>query len=1373
MFSRQTPKRLWLNLERLTLRQLRNHSLRTQLTVGALVVSLVPLSVVGAISNFATHEALVHAANEALAGAAAQTAASLDGFIQANLDAVRTEAQLPLLGKFLALSPQQRTADTELASESAEIAATLRALSRRDQLYILSYALLDANGIGVLDTNNSKVGVDHSQHAHFQSPLATGLPYVSPVAFSEDGDPPALYFSAPVRDPHGKSVGVLVVRYNASVLQPIVVNMGGLAGKGSFAVLMDENHLRLASGSNPDLIFKTVEPLDPAQVTKLQAAHRLPRRPVDHLATHLPAFEDALTKAGTQPFFRTAVDTSAETPEAVAVARLTTEPWLIAFAQHEAVFLAPVEQQTRSAFIIAAITTLLVVLMVYGGAGVLTEPILRLTQVAEKVGAGDLDARAQVQAHDEIGTLATAFNTMTRQLRQTLDGLSERSAELRLANDRLQVELLERQRTADALRESQDRYRTLAEAAPDAIFIVNRDGVLLYANGSAAEQVGCPPEDIVGKNVRGLFPAAASAGFLQHIHQVLETKCPIQSEAKVTINGRDLWLDTKLVPLPNGAGEPNTVLGLARDITQRKQTELDRLKFGLGIERSGEAIFLTEPDGTILYVNPAFEKIYGYAKEEALGQTPRILKSGVLPPEAYATFWKTILAKQIVAGELINKTKDGRLLNIEGTSNPILDENGEIIGFLAIQRDITERKLAEERLRESEARFRSFVEHTSEWILMTDEQGTLVEWNPGAEAITGLTREAVVGKPLWDVQYQLVSPEHKSLATYARLKATLSKALRAGTSPMLNRVVEAQFQRGDGTRRIAEQSLFPIRTAKGIRLSGISRDITERKQAEAEIKRRLAELEAVNRLSTAMRAAQTLDEMLPVVLDATLAVMQVKVGSIWLYDPAKDELHLAVNRGWCAESATSRPPPERPGEGIAGCVFATRQPYISREYHLDLRMPEAARRQIPPGIGGAAIPIRAGDHVIGTFDISVTLPRELTADEIHLLTILSEIAGNAIQRTQLHEQTERRLRQLAALSEIDRAITSSFDLRVNLETLLKHVVAQLGVDAANVLVYNASSQMLTPIAGRGFRSKTVEGLELRLGEGYAGRAALERRILYIPDLRVEESSDSVRAWGDEDFVCYYGVPLIAQGEVEGVLQVFQRAPLEPDKEWLDFLNTLAGQCAIAIDNAMLFDHMQRSNVELALAYDATIEGWSRALDLRDKETEGHTQRVTDMAVKLARALGLSEEELIQVRWGALLHDIGKMGIPDSILLKPGPLTDDEWTVMKQHPVFAYQMLSPIRYLRAAIDIPYCHHEKWDSTGYPRGLQGEQIPLVARLFAVVDVWDALRSDRPYRAAWSEEQVEAYLCAQSGTHFDPAVVAAFLKLLGDQTHRTKGA
>ena len=359
---------------------------------------------------------------------------------------------------------------------------------------------------------------------------------------------------------------------------------------------------------------------------------------------------------------------------------------------------------------------------------------------------------------------------------------------------------------------------------------------------------------------------------------------------------------------------------------------------------------------------------------------------------------------------------------------------------------------------------------------------------------------------------------------------------------------------------------------------------------------------------------------------------------------------------------------------------------------------------------------------------------------------------------------ENYLRKLSTLRAIDIAITSSFDLRVTLDVLLGHVITQLRVDAAAVLILDPKINELVYANGRGFYGNGITRLRLRLGEDYAGRAALERHIVKIPNIKeIDIPFTRQELTAGENFIAFYAVPLIAKGQVKGVLEVFHREVLNPDLEWLDFLKALAGQAAIAVDNAQLFDGLQRSNDELEVAYDATIEGWSRALDLRDKDTEGHTLRLTDLTVKLARLAGLSPKETTFVRRGALLHDIGKIGVPDSILLKPGSLTDEERAAIQKHPQFAYDMLSSIKYLRPALDIPYCHHEKWDGTGYPRGLKGEQIPLAARLFAVMDVWDALRSDRPYRAGWPDEKVLEHIRSSAGTHFDPKAVELFFQVL----------
>ena len=383
---------------------------------------------------------------------------------------------------------------------------------------------------------------------------------------------------------------------------------------------------------------------------------------------------------------------------------------------------------------------------------------------------------------------------------------------------------------------------------------------------------------------------------------------------------------------------------------------------------------------------------------------------------------------------------------------------------------------------------------------------------------------------------------------------------------------------------------------------------------------------------------------------------------------------------------------------------------------------------------------------------------------------LGKVAGflaiqrNVTERKQAEENVRRKLRQLKALREIDLAITSSFAMQTNLSVLLKHTMAELGVDAASILLLNPNLNMLEFAAGYGFRTRAIERSSLHGGSGHAGQVVMQQTLVHINDLRRSEYQ-FVRAelLAEEAFISYFGVPLIAKGMVKGILEIFHRSSLEPDQEWLDFLHTLAGQAAIAIENAQLFKNLQQSNIELLQAYDATIEGWSRALDLRDRETEGHTQRVTEMAMKLGQRLGISDQELKFMRWGGLLHDIGKMAVPDRILLKPDTLTSDEWKIMKQHPSFALQMLSPIQYLKPALDIPYCHHERWDGSGYPRGLKREEIPLAARIFAVADVFDGLTSDRPYRARWAESEARDYIREHAGIMFDPQIVDIFLQMM----------
>ena len=533
-----------------------------------------------------------------------------------------------------------------------------------------------------------------------------------------------------------------------------------------------------------------------------------------------------------------------------------------------------------------------------------------------------------------------------------------------------------------------------------------------------------------------------------------------------------------------------------------------------------------------------------------------------------------------------------------------------------------------------------------------------------------------------------------------------------------------------------------------------------------EIQQRLKELEIINKLSSSVRTTQSQSEMCKILLDESLKLLNSDNGSVWVYDPGTNMNIQRAARGTAAKVAVTQ---LKTGEGIVGHVMSTGKHHITTDIKNDTLLFENNRDSILDGFGAAAIPIYSTDGILGVLMAHVEAGRRVE-DHINLLATLAEIAGNAIHRADLFDQSQDQVHKLTTLRDIDSAIASSTDLRVTLNILMDHTIRHLKVDAVDILLYHKELQSLSIIANSGFRTPSPSRPLMRIGEGLAGQVVMKGQIVQIPDLR--ETTEVIRSplLTREGFIAYIGIPLIVKGQIKGLFEIFHRSELSPDHEWMEFMQTLTGQAAIAIDNSQLFDNLQRSNQEIRQAYDTTLEGWARALELRDRETEGHTRRVTELAMRLAHFMNVSEDELVNINRGVLLHDIGKMGVADQILRKTGPLTDTEWDEMRKHPQYAYDLLSPIPYLRPALDIPYCHHEHWDGSGYPRGLKGTQIPLSARLFSVIDIWDALLSDRPYRKAWPREKVIEYLKEISGSILDPDIVPAFLNMVSEDESET---
>lgn len=371
------------------------------------------------------------------------------------------------------------------------------------------------------------------------------------------------------------------------------------------------------------------------------------------------------------------------------------------------------------------------------------------------------------------------------------------------------------------------------------------------------------------------------------------------------------------------------------------------------------------------------------------------------------------------------------------------------------------------------------------------------------------------------------------------------------------------------------------------------------------------------------------------------------------------------------------------------------------------------------------------------------------------------LSDDVTERRLSRKSLETQLKRLDALRQIDLAIVSSADLAVLSSAVLDQVVQVLDVDAAIIQLVDPDSLILRPLSSRGMRTAQGAGLRLRVGQGIVGRVALEQKTISIQNLPNEVGFRRKELAEREGFISYFATPLVSTGRVIGVLELFNRQEMQADLSWLEFFEILAGQVAIAISHVRNVTDLHQAHVQLSLAYDHTIEGWAKTLELRDIETEGHSQRVTELADDLASRLGYEEKDLVHIRRGAMLHDIGKIGIPDEILFKPAKLTPNEMAIMQRHPTIAYDLLSQVEFLKPALVIPRYHHEKWDGSGYPTGLRQEQIPEPARIFALVDVWDALLSDRPYRKKWSGEKARAYINSEAGAHFDPQITKVFVK------------
>lgn len=959
-------------------------------------------------------------------------------------------------------------------------------------------------------------------------------------------------------------------------------------------------------------------------------------------------------------------------------------------------------------------------------------------------------------------------------------------------------DITERKETERTLRQSEERFSKAFHSSPIPTCITTLDdGRFLDVNEAYLKLANWKREDVIGQTVEalGIYP---DGGRPEFVRKLLNNELvPGEQDTFITSTGETL--DAAAFYELIEVGGQTCILSMFYNITeQNRSRELLRAseeRLRAIVDHTQNIYYSHTPDHSLTYMSAQVKHILGYEPEEALIKWQEFLTDHPINQRGIQLTQKAIetgLPQDPYVLEL--KAKGGRHVWVEVRETPVV-RDGKTVAVVGALTDISDRKEAEKKLERHVAELTvlhavamagsqsctedDVIERTTQivngmlfpencGILLLNHSGNTLKPHPSYRGVAdesvimefplsmGITGRVASTGRLARINDVESDPDY--IKTTEGVHSELCAPIRVNEK--IIGVFNTESRKANAFDEEDERVLITIAGALGTAIERIRLEVQE--QRRSKIIEAMADI--ANVIATTRNAQHALDEI------ARRSIVLLKARNVAIYLLQKDNETIKVVTAHGSYRGELLSHSIKLGQGITGDIIARGRSEIINDTAKD------PRRKVIPGtqeednrietMMSAALILRG--KPIGAINAWRLKSEGLfNESELNFLNSIAHQASIAIESGDLYEETVRRAEEAKAIAEVGREISATLQLDIVLKRIATYAKDLLRAETSAVYLAEPNEPILRAVAAIGKDEQEIKADPLTIGTGILGNIAMNMGGEIVNRAPSDPRAIVVKGTDVDPLEHIMGAAVLSKDQLTGLLVVWRTGEGQEFRSVdLDFLTGLANQAAVAIQNAELFENVQKSNLEISQAYDITLEGWGKALELRDKETQGHTERVTELTLRLARKMGLGRDELVQIRRGVLVHDIGKMAIPDDILNKKGPLTRKEWAEMRKHPQHAFDLLYPIRYLRSALDIAYCHHERWDGQGYPRGLKGEQIPLSARIFAIVDVWDALLYRRPYRRAWTRKRTIQYIREQSGAHFDPHIVEVFLKMIEEE-------